>query len=508
MRMLFLFSLLATHALMAAGPLTHIFLAEEFLQHLQPCSCKESALFYQGTLFPDIRYIGEVTREETHISNVSFDTLLRAKSSFYAGMQLHAFIDLWREELIEQLGLYDKIRHLAAPYEATFLKILEDELLYQQKSLPKELPHAFSISDEELSIGISFTTLNRWNRILSFYCNQSPLETLCLLAYSKKGIFNVPHQIIAEWCDILPALAQAPEWQEHIQLLQTRFKEELRKLADLEMPLMLPQNPSLVCASTHETQEGIEKRFLDVMGNGKILLQAVDTNLDTQFELITSLLANNIGQSKQFPTVKAYLVPAHFPFCLKEDPKHISLIASRPAGSPLSLCSNLQLASHFPNEEERDYALSLIRHMTLHKDLIKIAALDTITGIKKRSIDTLYYDKENDTITALPEKAFQDDLGSLLARAFGRLLYYYVPTDTEKEALRLYRDHLAYLLGDLSPGTLCAQLDQLAETAGFHPPLFPNIKQTTDNKERCKARIKANCKGCQRLLEVLLATLD
>lgn len=67
---------------------------EKFLSDItinEPC-------FIIGNLFPDIRYVAGLSREETHAAGKDFALLKGIKDDFEKGRQAHAMVDLKRQK--------------------------------------------------------------------------------------------------------------------------------------------------------------------------------------------------------------------------------------------------------------------------------------------------------------------------------------------------------------------------------------------------------------------------
>ncbi len=81
-----------------------------------------------GNEFPDIRYITNISRENTHPTILrTEDVLTYASSLFEVGMNLHSWTDLVREEAIDS-AVYDAMAPYANEKAATLLKFIEKDL--------------------------------------------------------------------------------------------------------------------------------------------------------------------------------------------------------------------------------------------------------------------------------------------------------------------------------------------------------------------------------------------
>lgn len=80
-----------------AAPITHVVLTAKIFDNFFQDKVKKD--FFIGTLFPDIRYLKVIDRDQTHFSNLSISDL-KTEDSFLAGMKFHSMIDVVREKFI------------------------------------------------------------------------------------------------------------------------------------------------------------------------------------------------------------------------------------------------------------------------------------------------------------------------------------------------------------------------------------------------------------------------
>ncbi len=154
-----------------AAPITHIVLAKEFLQRNPTIS--NGTDFCIGASFPDIRYLGVITREATHASEVSLQSILNTPDAFSAGMKYHTLVDLVREKFIQDRDVYS-----SAPksrYITQAIKLFEDEILYERLSDWNGIANLFeSVLSQERSFPISTDDIDRWHNLLRDYVSRTP----------------------------------------------------------------------------------------------------------------------------------------------------------------------------------------------------------------------------------------------------------------------------------------------------------------------------------------------
>ncbi|MFZ5559340.1 MAG: hypothetical protein ACOZAL_00930 [Patescibacteria group bacterium] len=184
-----------------AAPITHIVLTEKIFNKIFPDKNRKD--FFIGTVFPDIRYLGCVKREETHLSQISLKKVQNEGNSFMAGFKFHSLVDNINTNFIHS-GIF------ANSYSKYYAAVdfVEEELFYNK------------ISD--------------WNEIIAFFKDILPEE---------KGFNpNIKDMDLKKWHQIIQndfreapnnknirELARAINFSEDIisKILQT--KEELRK---------------------------------------------------------------------------------------------------------------------------------------------------------------------------------------------------------------------------------------------------------------------------------------
>lgn len=161
-------------SLEAAAPVTHVYLTKRFFKAFPKYTKSEQNAFMVGTLFPDIRYLGEASRETTHFHGLSLHDVLSETDPFMAGVKFHSYVDEVREALLVEAKLYDKVREKVPLHTATFIKIAEDEILYQESYLSDVLVALITMYPQEREFNISDETLSKWHKVLTHYMVASP----------------------------------------------------------------------------------------------------------------------------------------------------------------------------------------------------------------------------------------------------------------------------------------------------------------------------------------------
>lgn len=153
-----------------AAPITHIVLTEKvynlYFSHL------DRKKFFVGTSFPDIRYLGVIDREKTHLSLSSMQEIAQ-KDSFTAGMCFHAYLDIVREKFIVSRDLYSLVPE--SPFITQAVKFLEDMVFYDRVRGWEVIRSYFDdVLTEEIAFGVSMQNVHRWHKVLQRAFSNTP----------------------------------------------------------------------------------------------------------------------------------------------------------------------------------------------------------------------------------------------------------------------------------------------------------------------------------------------
>lgn len=155
-----------------AAPVTHIILADKVFDTYFPD--KDKADYYRGTTFPDIRYLGVISRNTTHLGGLDLHTLT-SLPAFEAGLKLHSLVDEVREQFMRSQDVYSLLPE--STYITKALKFFEDILLYEKRTDWQELVAYFDhVADEEVSFGIARGDIERWHHTLQTYLATKPTD--------------------------------------------------------------------------------------------------------------------------------------------------------------------------------------------------------------------------------------------------------------------------------------------------------------------------------------------
>jgi len=136
--------------------------------------------FYIGTVFPDIRFLGAIDRAKTHFDDVTLASVLKAKTSFMAGLLFHNLTD--RIFIENVINILPKISEL--PDIGGAVKLLADELFYDRVNnwpeiigyFDKVIPEELDFSIVELDFGIAEKDLSKWHQTVSGIFRKRPTD--------------------------------------------------------------------------------------------------------------------------------------------------------------------------------------------------------------------------------------------------------------------------------------------------------------------------------------------
>lgn len=153
-----------------AGEIAHVVYGARTLEYLDDKVKVPS--FWVGTLFPDVRHLGIVSRRRTHPSDVSLDTLV-GDDDFETGVRVHAWIDATRNKFLEEANIKESLQW--HPFVPHALKLLEDELLYERFDDWNLIERVLNkVHDQELKYVNSLQYITKWHDLLRTYFKKIP----------------------------------------------------------------------------------------------------------------------------------------------------------------------------------------------------------------------------------------------------------------------------------------------------------------------------------------------
>ncbi len=185
-----------------AGEVGHVVYAARLLTYLG--NEVQDPSYWAGTLFPDIRHLGIVSRKRTHADNVGLTTLV-GKNDFHTGLRVHSWIDATREHFLRKQNIKETLPW--HPFVPHALKLVEDELLYDHFddwNLIRRILH--KIHDDELFYIHDERRIHEWHGTLQRYFRRKPDDgsrkelslAIGLSSHSADELNNVVSSLKAE----------------------------------------------------------------------------------------------------------------------------------------------------------------------------------------------------------------------------------------------------------------------------------------------------------------------
>lgn len=155
--------------------------------------------FFVGMIFADIRYLGVVYRDKTHFNNVTLDLVLKAKTSFEAGLLFHSLVDrTFNDNVVNTLPKLDSLNDITGA-----AKLLADELLYNKVNNWSEIISYFdNIILDELNFGVDKKSVLVWHEAIKNVFAEAPTdinrsEFMIKLNFSEDQI-NYANKLLSE----------------------------------------------------------------------------------------------------------------------------------------------------------------------------------------------------------------------------------------------------------------------------------------------------------------------
>lgn len=180
-----------------AAPITHIVLTDKIYQDVFGDKDKEK--FFIGTCFPDIRYVANVSRNETHFKNANLNQI-KKDGPFWAGLKFHSYLDQKRDEYLSKTKLSSLVPESDQVDRAT--KLFEDQLLYSKvKDWSEYLKYLSSIVDDQAIFGLEKKEITNWQKLLQRYFSNKPnnlsVRSFCnALGLKEKDINEIERVIL------------------------------------------------------------------------------------------------------------------------------------------------------------------------------------------------------------------------------------------------------------------------------------------------------------------------
>jgi hypothetical protein len=193
----------------AAAPATHVVFAEMWLNAHEIYDPASRSEFIVGTLFPDIRYLGTIDRDETHETKITPDKIRKADTFFRGGMRLHVFVDVQREKFISKYRVNSHLKAIPKDLRVLFLKVLEDEILWNDCEW-QTITEMLQVIYPEQLLYVEEDIAQEWHQKMSLSLSQKPSLFFQYLAENDLGFLKADAKTIKLWAEIFPEYANDP----------------------------------------------------------------------------------------------------------------------------------------------------------------------------------------------------------------------------------------------------------------------------------------------------------
>ncbi len=176
-----------------AGEIGHVVYGQRIATFLDD-AVEKLPDFWSGTLFPDIRHLGVVSRHHTHPADVTLKSLA-GETDFATGMRAHSWLDATREEWLSQQHVKELLPW--HPFVPHGLKLLEDELLYdrfEDWDGIRRVLHTVQPLEQELVQDTA--AIERWHVTLRDYFVSAPTDETRIALSERIGLSSAVAQEI------------------------------------------------------------------------------------------------------------------------------------------------------------------------------------------------------------------------------------------------------------------------------------------------------------------------
>lgn len=208
----------------ACAPSMHAFIAELWLDTYQVKDEANRKAMIIGALFPDIRYLGKVSRAQTHTKNVSLKQINDATDYFEKGKLLHAYVDEQHALFLRQYSLSLLLPPTILNQKKLYLELVLDEIIYNEEwgeQISKIISR--SISQEKI-LNLNDLDLFQWHSLLTIYFTNYPSAHLKKLTLFNRDIWFLDATTIQLWSDMLQKSTQNPYFKDYARDLILFFK--------------------------------------------------------------------------------------------------------------------------------------------------------------------------------------------------------------------------------------------------------------------------------------------
>lgn len=239
LNLLFIFN----NYLFSAGPVEHYYLADRYIQICCPTfSVEDAKTFKDATLFPDIRYPAKISRSITHFGKVPLKVVASISDKFDAGMKFHSYVDSKRKRIVKDFIIKDpsmkkyqedlivkySLSEMAA---ANFLKLVEDEILFENTNRCEAIDIVSKIHEGERGFGIAEKVLRGWHNYLTESFTVRSSKILSDLAAQDKPFLNYSIEVTKAWARCIKEAIADKNVRNLVDKIISEFEKEFTEFA-------------------------------------------------------------------------------------------------------------------------------------------------------------------------------------------------------------------------------------------------------------------------------------
>lgn len=214
---------------LAGGPVFHAFFAQFWLNEFEEYNFEQSQQFFLGNLYPDIRYIENIGREETHESKVTFKKVVMEKDPFRKGVLLHSYLDKMRSQKVNKLKTARLISKQVKSFTGHFLKLVEDEILFEKINQTQAKVYLSGKMKPTAPLPVSTVATTKWRYLLKLYFTASPKILIKQLEVLSKLFENLSKKMIFNWDHLLERYSKDKKMIKKTNKLIDELKKQLIK---------------------------------------------------------------------------------------------------------------------------------------------------------------------------------------------------------------------------------------------------------------------------------------
>lgn len=205
-----------------AAPITHAVLSDKVFDTF--FSDKDKKKFFIGTLFPDIRYLGDIDRKKTHMKGLTLKDVQNEQDSFMCGLKFHSLVDELREDFVVSKDVYSHVPDFK--YTTQSLKFFEDMFLYNKVDTWSEYSGYFNeVLAAETDMGVPEHSVRKWHTMIQeYFSNQPTAEDL--KNFISQIPFPDPKEVGIQISKASEILKQSSELEIITEAMYSTFNEQ------------------------------------------------------------------------------------------------------------------------------------------------------------------------------------------------------------------------------------------------------------------------------------------